>query len=278
MTIIDAHHHLWDPARREYPWLADLEPIRRRYTTADLRTATRADATVLVQTVSTVAETADFLATAADAALIAGVVGWADLCAPDLADRLAALRAAPGGDLLIGIRHPAQDEPDPEWLTRKEVVRGVATVAAAGLTYDVLVKPAQHEAAVALADAVPGARLVLDHAGKPAIAADGYEPWAKFLGALAARPNVFCKLSGLVTEADWTQWTVADLRPYAAHVLASFGPDRVMFGSDWPVCELAATYDQVYDTARILTAELTTSEQTEIFAGTACRAYPLSSL
>ena len=136
-------------------------------------------------------------------------------------------------------------------------------------------KPAQHEATIELADTVPGVRLVLDHAGKPAIAERDYEPWAAFLTALAARPNVFCKLSGLVTEADWTQWTVDGLRPYAAHVLASFGPDRVMFGSDWPVCELAATYAQVHEAARELTSELSTSEQEEVFAGTANRAYPL---
>ena len=138
-------------------------------------------------------------------------------------------------------------------------------------------KPAQHEAAVELADAVPGVRLVLDHAGKPAIADGGYEPWAAFLSSLSARPNVFCKLSGLVTEADWTKWTVDEIRPYAEHVLTSFGPDRVMFGSDWPVCELAATYDQVYEAAQAFTSALSTSEQEEVFGGTAIRAYPLSS-
>ncbi len=278
MTIIDAHHHLWDPTRRTYDWLAGLDPIRRPYTVDDLRTATSADATVLVQTVPTVEETEEFLATAADTALIAGVVGWVDLCAPDVADRLAGLRAAPGGDRLVGIRHPAQDEPDPSWLVREDVVRGIAAVAAAGLTYDVLVTPAQHAAAVALADAVPGVRLVLDHAGKPAIAEDGYEPWAGFLTALAARPNVFCKLSGLVTEADWTKWTVDDLRPYAAHVLDSFGPDRVMFGSDWPVCELAATYAEVHEAASALTADLSASERADVFATTATRAYPIGAV
>jgi L-fuconolactonase len=204
------------------------------------------------------------------------VVGWVDLTGVDVADTIAALRASPGGDTLVGIRHQAQDEPDPKWLVRPDVVRGIAAVAAAGLTYDILVQPAQYAAAVALADAVPGARLVLDHCGKPAIAAGDYEPWAAFVSEIAARPNVFCKLSGLVTEADWTQWTVDDLRPYAAHVLASFGPDRVMFGSDWPVCELAATYDQVHEAARALTAGLSTSDQEEVFAGAATRAYPIS--
>lgn len=276
MRIVDAHHHLWDPTRRTYDWMAGLDPIRRPYTEADLRAVTPASATVLVQTVPSVEETAEFLGVAADSSLVAGVVGWVDLTAPDVADAIATLREGPGGEALVGIRHQAQDEPDPGWLTRPDVVRGITAVAAAGLTYDILVQPAQHESAVALADAVPGARLVLDHAGKPAVAAGGYEPWAAFLSSLAARPNVFCKLSGLVTEADWTKWTVDELRPYAANVLSAFGPDRVMFGSDWPVCELAATYDQVYEAAQAFTAELSTSEQTEVFGGTATRAYPLS--
>jgi L-fuconolactonase len=277
VRLVDAHHHLWDPTRRTYDWLAGLDPIRRPYAEADLRAVTPASATVLVQTVGETDETVEFLGVAASSSLVAGVVGWVDLTAPDVAERLAALRSAPGGDALVGVRHQAQDEPDPRWLLRPEVIRGITAVAAAGLTYDILVRPAQHEAAVELADAVPGVRLVLDHAGKPAIAAGGYEPWAAFLSSLAVRPNVFCKLSGLVTEADWTKWTVEEIRPYAEHVLASFGPDRVMFGSDWPVCELAATYDQVHEAARTFAAALSTSEQEEVFAGTATRAYPLSS-
>ncbi|MFL6126632.1 amidohydrolase family protein [Actinophytocola sp.] len=274
--MVDAHHHLWDPGRRTYDWLAGLDRIQRPYTEADLRAVSPAAQTVLVQTVPSVEETVEFLGVAASSPLVAGVVGWVDLTAPDVADRLAELRAAPGGDALVGIRHQAQDEPDPRWLLRPEVVRGIAAVAAAGLTYDVLVKPAQHAATIELADAVPGVRLVLDHAGKPAVATGGYEPWARFLTSLATRPNVFCKLSGLVTEADWATWTVDELRPYAEHVLASFGPDRVLFGSDWPVCELAATYDEVYAAAREFTSALSTSEQAEVFAGTATRAYPLS--
>jgi L-fuconolactonase len=275
VNLVDAHHHLWDPTRREYDWMAGLDPIQRPYTESDLRAVSPATATILVQTVPSLEETREFLAVAESSPLVAGVVGWVDLTAPDVADEIAALRAAPGGHALVGIRHQAQDEPDPEWLLRPEVVQGIREVAAAGLTYDVLVQPAQHDAAIALADAVPGVRLVLDHAGKPAIATGEYEPWAAFLSSLAMRPNVFCKLSGLVTEADWTKWTVEELKPYADHVLASFAPDRVMFGSDWPVCELAATYDQVYEAAQTLTAGLSTSDQEEVFAGTATRAYPL---
>lgn len=282
MTTIDAHHHLWDPARREYPWLAGdaLAPIRRAYTLDDLRRVTATvpgvAATVLVQTVSSVAETEEFLATAAGSAgLVAGVVGWTDLVAPDVAERLAGLRALPGGDLLVGIRHQAEDEPDPGWLLRPDVRRGLEAVAGAGLVYDLLVRPPQLPAAVELTGLLPSARFVLDHAGKPPIADGGFDDWAAAITRIAKRPNVFCKLSGLVTEADPASWQVADLRPYADHVLASFGPERVMFGSDWPVCELAASYEQVAAAAGALTAGLSSAERAEVFGATAARAYGL---
>jgi len=270
--VIDAHHHLWDPAAREYPWLAGdaLTPIRRPYTLDDLRAVTPAARTVLVQTVSSESETEEFLATAAaSGGLVAGVVGWVDLTAPDLADRLAELR---GGGLLVGIRHQAEDEPDPRWLLRPDVLRGLRTLADAGLVYDVLVRPPQLPAAVELAALVP-TRLVLDHAGKPPIATGDLEPWATAITELARHPNVTCKLSGLVTEADWASWSTQDLRPWADHVLGAFGPERVMFGSDWPVCELAATYAQVTATAEALTAGLSEAERAAVFGGTAARVY-----
>ncbi|MGH3879463.1 MAG: amidohydrolase family protein [Actinophytocola sp.] len=274
--MIDSHHHLWDPARREYPWLAGaaLDPIRRPYTVDDLRRVSDADATLLVQTVSTMEETAEFLATAAASdELVAGVVGWVDLTAPDVADRLAAL---PHRELLVGIRHQAENEPDPNWLLRDDVVRGLRAVAAAGLTYDLLVNPAQYASAADVADRLPDARLVLDHAGKPPIAARELDGWARAITEFARRPNVFCKLSGLVTEADWTSWRDEDLAPYADHVLATFGPARVMFGSDWPVCELAATYDQVVEAAATLTANLSAAERHDVWEGTARRAYRIA--
>ncbi|MPZ80252.1 MAG: amidohydrolase family protein [Actinophytocola sp.] len=277
--MIDAHHHLWDPTRRDYPWMAGeaLDPIRHPYTLADLRGVAGGSATVLVQTVSSVAETEEFLATAAASdGLIVGVVGWVNLIAPDLADRLAELRGLPGGELLAGIRHQAENEPEPGWLVRPDVFRGLKALAAAGLTYDLLVNPAQYGSAVEVADRLPDARLVLDHAGKPPVATGGYDAWAPAITELSRRPNVFCKLSGLVTEADRAGWKPADLAPYASHVLTSFGPDRVMFGSDWPVCELAATYEQVVETAQTLTAHLSDPERADVFAGTARRAYRLS--
>jgi L-fuconolactonase len=265
--VIDAHHHLWDPARRDYPWLAGLDPIRRRYTVDDLRRVSGADATVLVQTVSSAEETAELLATAA--APIAGVVGWADLTAPDVADRLAALEHR---ELLVGIRHQVENEPDPEWLLRADVRRGLTAVAEAGLTYDLLVNPAQYAAAATIADHLPDAPFVLDHAGKPPIASGEIVGWARAITEIARRSNVFCKLSGLVTEADWTSWRAGDLAPYAEHVLTAFGADRVLFGSDWPVCELAATYAQVVEVAESF---LSPAEHHEVFEATARRAYSI---
>jgi L-fuconolactonase len=278
---VDAHHHLWDPRVREYPWLAGAEmaPIRRPFGLADLRRETSAsgvDRTVLVQTVPDLAETLEFLAVAAaSGGLIAGVVGWVDLTAPDVAATVEALRAGPGGGLLVGVRHQVQDEPDPGWLARPEVRRGLRAVAAADLAYDLLVRVDQLEQARAAVLDVPDGRFALDHAAKPPIAAGSTEPWSARLAALAALPNVSCKLSGLVTEARWDGWDTAAIRPYAEHVLASFGADRVMFGSDWPVCELAATYAQVRDLAGALIAGASPAERDAVLRGTATRTYRL---
>ncbi|WP_328607327.1 amidohydrolase family protein [Amycolatopsis sp. NBC_00345] len=276
--MIDAHHHLWDPARRDYPWLAGaaLDPIRHPYTVDDLRTVTRAagvHATVLVQTLSDQGETEEFLATAAAEPVIAGVVGWVDLTAPDVADQLARLASL---GPLVGIRHQVENEADPDWLLREDVLRGLAAVGAAGLVYDLLVAPAQVAAAVKVAERLPELKLVLDHAAKPPIAAGEWQPWADGIAALGERENAHCKLSGLVTEADWAQWQVGHLRRYADHVFGSFGARRVMFGSDWPVCELAAAYEVVLDAAVSLTGSLTDPERLEVFEHTAKRVYALS--
>jgi L-fuconolactonase len=276
-VIVDAHHHLWDPARRDYPWLAGdaMAPIRQRYDVAMLRSHAAAAGirrTVLVQTVPDIDETVEFLAIADhNRDLIGGVVGWVDLTA-GTTDALARLRNEPGGDLLVGIRHQAQDEPDPDWLGRDDVLAGVRAVVDAGLVYDLLVLHHQLPSAVRLVERVPDGRFVLDHAGKPPIATGSVDPWAGSLRRLAGLPNVAVKLSGLVTEADWWDWTAADIRPYAEVVLDAFGPDRVMFGSDWPVCELAASYAGVVSLARELAADDT------VFGDTAARWYRLHSV
>lgn len=279
MTV-DAHHHLWDLAVRDQPWLADdgLEPLRRTFTVEELARAARpagVDATVLVQTITDAAETPDLLALAAEHQLIAGVVGWVDLTADDVAGALVALRELPGGDRLVGIRHQVQGEPDPEWLCRADVRRGLRAVADAGLAYDLLTIPLQLPAAVATVRALPDLRFVVDHLSKPPIASGELEPWATQMRALAEHDNVACKLSGMVTEADWAAWDVADLRPYAETVLGAFGAERVMFGSDWPVCLVAASYDAVAGAAAALTASLSGAERAAVFDGTARRVYGL---
>ncbi|WP_432188695.1 amidohydrolase family protein [Streptomyces sp. Tue6028] len=277
MTV-DAHHHVWDLSVRDQDWITgpELQPLRRDFGMSDLEPEARAagvDRTVLVQTVTVAGETPEFLALARESELVAGVVGWTDLTRPDVAEELARLRELPGGGYLKGIRHQVQGESDPRWLLRPDVRRGLAAVAAAGLVYDLVVLPHQLSACAAAAADHPGLTFVLDHAGKPPIARGALEPWAASVRALAALPNTVCKLSGLVTEADPADWTVEDLRPYADTVLDAFGPARLMFGSDWPVCTLAATYGQVVDATRELLSGLDGEETEAVLSGTATRVY-----
>ena len=279
---VDAHHHLWDLAIRDQEWIDPdrMARIRRDFGPADLAAAvagTGVRSTVLVQAVAVPAETLELQALATGSDLVAGVVGWVDLTASDTADRLAEFASAPGGDRLVGIRHLVQGEPDPRWLCRPDVRRGLAAVAAAGLCYDLLVLPHQLPAVVETARALPQLRFVLDHLAKPPVATGELDPWAPRLRELAAAPNVAAKLSGLVTEASH-DWTVTQLRPYAEVALDAFGPDRLMFGSDWPVCLLAATgYRQVLAAAEELTAGLAAAERAAVFGGTARRIYQLRS-
>ena len=281
--IVDAHHHLWDPAARRHAWLDHLPRIRRPFTLADYRAAAAAEGvtgSVLVQVLASAGETEEFLALAAGSAgsgppVIAGVVGWADLTREDLGDELDRLRGLPGGDRLVGLRHLVQDEPDPGWLARQDVKRGLRAVGAAGLVFDLLVRPAQLPAALRAASELSDVRFVLDHAAKPEIAAGRIEPWAGLVGALAGLPNVTCKLSGLVTEAG-TGWSAGDFLPYVDRLLDSFGPGRLMFGSDWPVCTLAASYHEVMAVAdTVLGGRLSPGERDAVFGANAVTAYGL---
>ncbi|MGV9772107.1 amidohydrolase family protein [Streptosporangium sp. NPDC003464] len=277
--MIDAHHHVWDLSVRDQGWITgpEMAPLRRSFGVEDLPAAAAGvTATVLVQTIAVPEETPEFLALAEAHDLIAAVVGWTDLAAPSVADDLAALRAAPGGGHLRGVRHQVQGEADPRWLCRDDVRRGLAAVGRAGLVYELLTLPHQLPAAIETVTALPGLEFVLDHCSKPPVATGALEPWAALVRELATRPNVTCKLSGLVTEADWAGWTAADLRPYADVVLEAFGPGRVMFGSDWPVCLLAAPYETVLETTRGLTAHLSASEREEVFGGVAARVYGIA--
>ena len=269
--IVDAHHHFWDPTRRTYAWMGDeLAAIRRPFGPDDLRpllVANGVDRTVLVQTISSVEETRGFLQTAAANDFVAGVVGWIDLTSPSVADSLASL----AGDLLVGIRHQVHDEPDPRWLLRDDVQQGIGAVGEAGLVYDLLVRTRELPAALETVRRNRGVSFVIDHAAKPHIAGGAWDrEWERRLAPFSDEPNVACKLSGLVTEADWRSWTPEQLDPYVRRVVGWFGSERCMFGSDWPVCLLAASYAQVMDAMRQVTGF-----DNEIFGGTARRVYGL---
>ncbi|CAL99845.1 L-fuconolactonase [Saccharopolyspora erythraea NRRL 2338] len=280
MTV-DTHHHLWDLDVRDQPWMTgpEMQPLRRDFRPADLVAALRGttvDSTVLVQTVSDPDETPEMLVLADSCDRIAGVVGWTDLTARDVRERLGHLLSNPSGRWLKGIRHQVEDEPDPDWLTRPEVLSGLAAVEDAGLLYELLVRPHQLPAAIKAVGQFPQLTFVLDHCAKPPVASGELEPWESRIRALAAHPNVVCKLSGLVTEDDWSaQPDAGRLRPYAEVVLDAFGPARVMFGSDWPVCLLAAEYGEVFRLAWELTSGLGDAARQAVFDTTARQVYEL---
>ncbi len=278
--IIDAHHHFWDPSQGgDYGWLSGpFAPLNRRFDADDLRPALAANGvagTVLVQTWNDLGETWDFIRTAEATDFVVGVVGWIDLTDPRVSATLAKLQAAPEGGWLVGIRHLIQTEPDPDWLLRADVKRGLQAVAAAGLVYDLVPNLPQLPACVATVAAFPEQRFVLDHIAKPEIRNHGFKPWAELMRGFRGQRHVWCKLSGMVTEADWESWTPADLRPYVLEVLDIFGPDRCMFGTDWPVCLVAASYERVMDALSECIHDLSAAEQAQIFGGSAIAAYRL---
>jgi L-fuconolactonase len=272
---------MWDLAVRDQPWTADpavADVLNRTFTLDDLTPLSSAagiDASVLVQTITVSAETPEFLALADGSPLVQAVTGWTDLTASDVTETLQALREGHGGRWLKGIRHQVQGEPDPNWLVRADVLRGLNAVGEAGLVYELLTYPHQLPAAIEAARKLPGTSFVLDHCSKPPITTGELEPWATRLRELAALPNVTCKLSGLVTEAS-KDWTVHDLRPYVDTVLDAFGPERLMFGSDWPVCLLHASYAQVVAATEELLDGLSETEQDAVWGDTAARVYGIT--
>jgi L-fuconolactonase len=270
-VIVDAHQHFWDPARAGYPWLTDeLAAIRRRFAPEDLAPhllRRGVDGTVVVQARASLDETRELLALAAGVPWLLGVVGWVDLTDPEVGDVLAELCEG----ALVGVRHQVHDEPDSSWLLRADVRRGLAAVERAGLVYDLLVRERELPAALAVARAHPGLRLVVDHLAKPPLRSGDIHAWADGMAALAGLPNVHCKLSGLVTEVE--TWTASGLRPYLERALGWFGPERSLFGSDWPVCLLAASYDDVVD---LVLSALGASERAAVMGETATRVYGLA--
>lgn len=280
---VDAHQHFWAYAPEAFGWIAPGSVLARDYEPRDLApllAATGIAETVVVQARQTEEETRWLLQKADEHPWILGVVGWIDLRAPDIDARLNALAHRPK---LSGFRHIVQDEPDPRFLLDAAFQRGVRAVLAAGLVYELLVRAPQLEHVPAFLDAVSDAheadggdaiaRIVIDHGAKPAIVSGEWEPWAERIAAIAARYPVMCKLSGLVTEADHQAWREDDVMRYMQHLLDCFGPERLMFGSDWPVCLLAAPYARVHDLARRFLEPLAEHEREAIMGGNARRIY-----
>jgi L-fuconolactonase len=280
---VDAHQHFWDPASYHYPWMegAALDPIRHAFGPGDFESElVRAgiDASILVQTLASESETREFLRVARDTNFVMGVVGWVDLMADEVGERLDALIAAPGGRWLVGIRHQVHDEEDPRWLCREDVRRGLQAVQMRGLTYDLLVRAREIPAAIETVEAMPDLHFVVDHIAKPTIKAGTDPAWEIGMKKFSSLPHVSLKVSGMVTEADWANWTVADLLPFVGQVMEWFGVERLMFGSDWPLCLLAASgYLEVLDATREALGELSDVEAQAVFGANAQSFYGLES-
>jgi L-fuconolactonase len=275
---IDAHQHFWQLSRPfDYGWLdaPTHAPIRRDFLPEDLEPLIRAsgvDRTIFVQTQHNVEENRWALGLAEKLPFLAGVVGWVDLASPDCERQLREFLDHPH---FVGVRHVTQDEPDDDFIVREDVLRGLSVLETHGVPFDLLfyVKHLRH--VPALARRLPELPMVIDHLAKPRIKDRSLDDWLPLFQAAAAFPNVFCKLSGMITEADWQRWTVADLKPYVQAALEHFGPARLMFGSDWPVCVLAGTYDRVYQALIEALGPVSPTERDLIFGGTAARFYDL---
>jgi L-fuconolactonase len=274
--ILDAHQHFWQLTQPfNYGWLRAPQhaPINRDFLPTDLLPLIQkagVERTIFVQTQHDVAENRWVLKFAEQHDWIAGVVGWVDLASPACEDQLLEFKSHPK---FVGVRHITQDEPDDDFIIRPAVVRGLKVLEKHQLPFDLLfyVKHLRH--AVTLAKELPNLPMVIDHLAKPRIKDQSLADWLPHLQAAAKFPNVYCKLSGMVTEADWQHWQPADLKPYVDAALESFGPERLMFGSDWPVCELAGSYLQVVESLRELLAKISAAEQAKIWGETAAKFY-----
>lgn len=273
--IVDAHQHVWRVGLFDYPWMpAEGSVLCRSYLPEDAEPLMRVcgvKRVVLVQASNSRRETDWMLEAAREHPFIAGVVGWVDLTGDGVGAELDRLQH---DENFKGVRHLVEAEPD-DWLTRASVLGNLSELARRGLTYDLLVHTRHLEHVRAIADRCPELRMVVDHMAKPPIRSRAFDEWARTLERVAEIENVWCKLSGLVTEADHEGWAEEDLRPYADHALAVFGARRLMFGSDYPVCLLAASYRQTLDASRSLTSGLNDEEKRRVYAGTATEFYKL---
>lgn len=276
MKIIDTHHHLWKYNHQEYGWMDDsMSLLKKDYLPEDLEPQLKAagvSATVVVQARQSLVETRWLLTLAEQNPFIKGVVGWFDVRSPDLVQQLKEFAHHPK---MVGARHVIHDEADDDFMIRSDFKTGIVYLGAYGLCYDLLLFPRHLQRAIQLVKYFPRQRFVLDHLGKPSIKTGELEPWREDITGLAAYPNVWCKLSGMVSEADVKNWSPKDLVPYMETVLEAFGPNRVIMGSDWPVCRLAGEYRQVMKIVPDFIASLNSADQARILYKNAIDCYQL---
>lgn len=274
--IIDSHQHFWNYQPARHAWISEeMQPLRRNFLPQDLQPLLETngvDGCVAVQAEMSETETEFLLASAAAHPFIRGVVGWVDLCADSADEQLAHYAANP---LLKGIRHQVQDEVDDHFVLRPDFQRGIGMLSRYGLAYDILIYPRQLPASILLAKRFPEQRFVLDHLGKPAISGGVDPEWLTGIKALAAQPNVCCKLSGMVTETAGFQWKKEDFHPFMDAVLQAFGANRLLFGSDWPVCLLASDYSRVKEVVTSYLQTLSKNERAAVMGENAMKIYKL---
>jgi len=273
---IDSHQHFWRFNPDEYGWMQPGWPIRRDFLPADLEPELRArnlDGCVAVQARQSLAESRWLLELATANAIIRGVVGWVDLRSPGVTEELEEFAKHPK---FVGVRHVVQDEPDDGFMLRADFQRGIGELHHFGLTYDLLVFPRQLPAAIKLAQQFPEQPFVLDHLAKPPIKVGTLSPWREQIQELARLPNVTGKVSGLVTEANWADWRADDFKPFLDVVFGAFGPERLMFGSDWPVCLLAGSYERVFGLMANYVGQFGTNAVAKVFGDNAAKFYGLT--
>ncbi len=274
---IDAHQHFWDLTRLKYAWMPPPpSPLARNYMPEDLAPIlkqNRFDGSVVVQANTVIDETHWLLGLAETHPMVLGVVGWVDLTDPNLGATLDTLQKHPK---FKGVRHPVHDETDLKWLIRPDVIRGLKELARRHIPYDLLLRPPHLRLIPVVADGVPDLKMVLDHIGKPPIASGKMEGWTHDIQAAAKIPQVCCKLSGMITEADPKHWKAADLQPYVKYVFSAFGPDRLMFGSDWPVCLGAGSWKQVLAAFTQALGPLDPAVRAKVIGGTAAKFYNIA--
>ncbi len=270
---IDSHQHFWSYDEQQYPWIPKGTPLQRDWLPEDLEpllAKAGLDGCVAVQARQTVEESRRLLALADHAPMIKGVVGWVDLQSETVEQQLAEMADRPR---FVGVRHVVQDEPDVDFMLRPNFLRGLGKLIQFNLTYDILIYPKQLPAAITLARKFPEQPFALDHIAKPFIKDGVLSPWREQIRELASLSNVWCKVSGMITEANHATWKPSDFRPYLDVVFEAFGEDRLMYGSDWPVCLLAGSYERMFELVDAYTRQLTHPAREQFFGGNATRFY-----